>query len=169
MPDKIRKYRVAILTISDRCSQGRRQDVSGGAIRKFIEAIPAEVMNYEIIPDDPKKIREKLIEYCDRLKVDLVLTDGGTGLGPRDFTPEATLAVIDKEVPGIAEAMRIECLKFTRNSMLSRAISGIRKNTLIINLPGSPRAVKESLETILGGMIHGLEMIAGGRHKNDPL
>lgn len=157
-------YTTAILTISDRCSKGERQDESGKAIQELLKKIPLELVKYEIIPDDVELIKKKLIEYADELKIDLVLTDGGTGFGPRDVTPEATKAVIDKEVPGIPEAMRLECLKYSRRSMLSRSAAGIRGKTLIVNLPGSPKAARESLETVLDTLVHALDMIAGKDH-----
>ncbi|HAH20122.1 MAG: molybdenum cofactor biosynthesis protein [Omnitrophica WOR_2 bacterium GWF2_43_52] len=157
-------YTVAILTISDRCSRGEREDISGKLIQELIAGLALEIARYEIIPDEPEVIKARLIEYCDTLKVDLVLTTGGTGFTPRDNTPEATLAVIDREVPGIPEVMRLECLKFSRRSMLSRAVAGIRKRTLIINLPGSAKAVQESLEVILDTLIHALDMIRGKDH-----
>lgn len=157
-------YRVAVLTISDKCSKGQREDKSGEIVKGLLKNLPGEVIKYEVIPDEPDMIKERLINYCDQLKVDLVLTDGGTGFTSRDFTPEATLEVIEKEVPGIPEAMRTECLKFTRRAMLSRAVAGIRKKTLIVNLPGSSRGAKESLEAILEGLPHGLDMIAGKEH-----
>lgn len=157
-------YRVAVLTISDKCSKGQREDKSGEIVQGLVKNLPGEVIKYEVIPDEPDMIKERLINYCDQLKVDLVLTDGGTGFTSRDFTPEATLEVIEKEVPGIPEAMRTECLKFTRRAMLSRAVAGIRKKTLIVNLPGSSRGAKESLEAILEGLPHGLDMIAGKEH-----
>lgn len=109
-------------------------------------------------------IKEKLINYCDNLKVDLVLTNGGTGFTARDFTPEATREVIEKEVPGIPEAMRTSCLRFTKRAMLSRAIAGIRNKTLIVNLPGSSQGAKESLEAILEALPHGLDMVLGKEH-----
>lgn len=157
-------YRVAVLTISDKCSKGQREDKSGEIVRGLVKNLPGEVIKYEVIPDEPDMIKERLINYCDQLKVDLVLTTGGTGFTTRDFTPEATKEVIEKEVPGIPEAMRTECLKFTRRAMLSRAVAGIRKKTLIVNLPGSSRGAKESLEAILEGLPHGLDMIAGKEH-----
>ena len=157
-------YTVAILTISDRCSRGEREDISGKLIQELIAGLALEIARYEIIPDEPEVIKARLIEYCDTLKVDLVLTTGGTGFTPRDNTPEATLAVIDREVPGIPEVMRLECLKFSRRAMLSRAVAGIRKRTLIINLPGSAKAVQESLEVILDTLIHALDMIRGKDH-----
>lgn len=157
-------YKVAVLTISDKCSQGKRVDESGRIVQELIKTLPSEVIKYEIIPDELEMIKEKLIHCCDNLKVDLVLTDGGTGFTARDFTPEATKEVIEREVPGIPEAMRIECLRLSKRAMLSRAIAGIRGKTLIINLPGSTRGAKESLEAILEALVHGLEMIAGKEH-----
>lgn len=157
-------YKVAILTISDRCSRGEREDVSGKIIQGLIKNLPLEVVKYEIIPDEVDIIKAKLIDYSDKLKVNLVLTDGGTGFTPRDLTPEATMAVIDKEVPGIPEAMRSECFKSSPRAILSRAVAGMRGRTLIINFPGSPKAVKESLEVIMDIIVHALDMIAGKEH-----
>lgn len=157
-------YKVAVLTISDKCSKGLREDQSGKIAQELAKGLPGEIIKYEIIPDELAIIKERLIDYCDDLKVDLVLTNGGTGFSCRDVTPEATKQIIDKEVPGIAEAMRIECLKTTKRAMLSRAIAGIRGETLIVNLPGSPKGVKESLEAILEALPHGLDMIAGKEH-----
>lgn len=157
-------YKVALLTISDKCSQGKREDESGRIVKELIKKLPGEVVRYEIIPDEPDMIKAKLIDYCDNLKVDLILTDGGTGFTARDNTPEATKTVIEKEVPGIPEAMRVACLASTKRAMLSRAVSGIRGRTLIVNLPGSSRGAKESLEAILEGLPHGLDMIAGKEH-----
>jgi len=157
-------YKVAVLTISDKCSKGEREDESGRIIQELVKNLPGEVIKYEIIPDELDMIKEKLRSFCDDLKVDLVLTDGGTGFTSRDFTPEATKEVIEREVPGIPEAMRTECLKFTKRAMLSRAVAGIRKRTLIVNLPGSPRGAKEFLEAILECLPHGLDMIAGKEH-----
>lgn len=157
-------YKVAVLTISDKCSQGKRVDESGKIIQDIIKKLPAEVVKYEVIPDEPEMIKRKLIDYVDTLKADLVLTNGGTGFTARDFTPEATKEVIEREVPGIPEAMRIGCLKFTRRAMLSRAIAGIRGKTLIINLPGSSQGAKESLEAISEALPHGLDMILGKEH-----
>ena len=136
-------YTVAVLTISDKCSKGLRVDESGKIAQDIVKRLPGKVVKYEIIPDEPELIKRKLIEYCDELKVDLVLTDGGTGFTERDVTPEATKAIIEKEVPGIPEAMRIGCLKLTNRAMLSRGVSGIRKKTLIVNLPGSSRGAQD--------------------------
>jgi len=157
-------YKVAVLTISDKCSKGQREDKSGKIIQELIKPLPGEVISYEIIPDEPEMIKERIVYYCDTLKADLVLTGGGTGFTARDFTPEATKEVIEKEVPGIPEAMRVECLKFTKRAMLSRAVAGIRKKTLIINLPGSSKGAKESLGAILEGLPHGLDMLAEKEH-----
>lgn len=157
-------YKVAILTISDKCSKGEREDKSGKVVRELISKLPVEIVQYEIIPDEPEMIKNNLIHYSDNLKVDLVLTNGGTGFTPRDFTPEATKEVIEREVPGIPEAMRSEGLKSTKRAMLSRAVAGIRGKTLIINLPGSSKGVKESLEIIIDELLHGLDMIASKEH-----
>ncbi len=148
----------AIITLSDKGSRGEREDTGGPLIKEKIAAI-AEVRYYEIIPDDRKLIKEKLIEYSKY--VDLIITTGGTGLSPRDVTPDATREVLEKEIPGIAEAMRMEGLTKTRRAMLSRAVAGVRGKALIINLPGSPKAVKEGLETIIEIIPHAVEKIKG--------
>ena len=150
---------VAVLTLSDKGSKGEREDASGPLIREMLKGIDAVVKYYDILPDEKELIKEKLIEYCKM--VDLILTTGGTGLSPRDVTPEATIEVIERRIPGIAEAMRIEGLKKTKRAMLSRAVAGVRGKTLIINLPGSPKAVKENLEIILGVLPHAIEKIKG--------
>jgi molybdopterin adenylyltransferase len=150
---------VAVLTLSDKGSKGEREDASGPLIREMLKGIDAEVKYYDILPDEKELIKGKLIEYGKL--VDLILTTGGTGLSPRDVTPEATIEVIERQIPGIAEAMRIEGLKKTRRAMLSRAVAGVRGKTLIINLPGSPKAVKENLEIILGVLPHAVEKIKG--------
>jgi molybdopterin adenylyltransferase len=150
---------VAVLTLSDKGSKGEREDASGPMIREMLKGIDAEVKYYDILPDEKELIKGKLIEYGKL--VDLILTTGGTGLGPRDVTPEATIEVIDRQISGIAEAMRIEGLKKTRRAMLSRAVAGVRGKTLIINLPGSPKSVKENLEIILGVLPHAIEKIKG--------
>jgi len=150
---------VAVLTMSDRGSKGEREDLSGPMIEDMIKAIGAEVKYCEILPDEKEIIKEKLIEYSK--KADLILTTGGTGLAPRDVTPEATLDVLDKQVPGLAEAMRSEGLKKTSRSMLSRAVAGVKGRSLIINLPGSPKAVKENLAVILDVIPHAIEKIRG--------
>jgi len=149
----------AILTLSDKGSKGEREDLSGTAIADMLKGIHVEIKHYDILPDEKNLIKKKLIEYSG--KVDLILTTGGTGLSPRDITPEATLEVLDREIPGIAEAMRMEGLKKTNRSMLSRAVAGVRGKTLIINLPGSPKAVKENLEVIIDVIPHAIEKIKG--------
>lgn len=154
-------YRVGIVTASDKGSRGERTDSSAEVIKEIVVSLNFEVVAYKIIPDDLETIQETLIELSDHQKVDLILTTGGTGFSPRDNTPEATLAVIDREVPGIPEAMRLESLKKTPKAMLSRAVAGIRRNTLIINMPGSPKAVRECLEVITPVLPHGLEILTG--------
>ncbi len=149
----------AVLTLSDRGSKGEREDLSGPMIKEMLESIGAVVKYSGVLPDEKEMIKEKLIEYSG--KVDLILTTGGTGLSPRDVTPEATLDIVDREIPGIAEAMRSEGLKKTPRSMLSRAVAGVKGQTLIINLPGSPKAVKENLEVILDVIPHAVEKIKG--------
>ena len=150
---------VAVLTLSDKGSKGERKDVSGLLIEDMLKGIGAEVKHYEILPDEKELIKEKLITYSK--KVDLILTTGGTGLSPRDVTPEATLEVIDRQVPGIVEAMRSEGLKKTSRAMLSRAVAGVKGRSLIINLPGSPKAVEENLAVILDVIPHAIEKIKG--------
>jgi molybdopterin adenylyltransferase len=150
---------VAVLTMSDKASKGEREDLSGPLIEDMLKGISAKVKYYKIFPDEKELIKEKLIKYSR--KVDLILTTGGTGLSPRDVTPEATLEVIDRQVPGIAEAMRSKGLKKTRRAMLSRAVTGVRGRCLIINLPGSPKAVKENLAVILNVIPHAIEKIKG--------
>ncbi len=150
---------VAVLTLSDKGSKGEREDLSGPLIADLLKPIGADLKYYGILPDEKELIKEKLIEYCG--KVDLILTTGGTGLAPRDVTPDATLEVIDREVSGIAEVMRGEGFKKTSRAVLSRAVAGIKGNTLIINLPGSPKAVKETLEIILDVIPHAIEKIKG--------
>ena len=154
-------FSVGILTISDKGSRGERDDLSGPEIRKMIAPLPAHVVAYEIIPDEEELIFQKLAEYADQKKVDLILTTGGTGLSPRDVTPEATRRAIHREIPGIAEVMRSEGMKLTPMAMLSRAVAGIRYRTLIVNLPGSPRAARENLSFILPALKHAIEKAQG--------
>ena len=153
--------RYAVLTISDKGSRGEREDRSGQVIREAVNALGAEVVAYEIVPDDEREISAKLVQWADGLKVDVVLTTGGTGLAPRDVTPTATLSVIDYQVPGLPEAMRAESLKKTANAMLSRMVAGVRGRTLIVNLPGSPRAVAECLDVIKAALPHAVETLRG--------
>ena len=154
----MKRIRIGILTMSDKASRGERIDESGTLIKELISEL-GDVVVYEIIPDEKELIKKKLIEYSE--KVDLILTTGGTGLSPRDVTPEATTEVIDRLIPGIGEAMRYEGLKKTPRAMLSRAVAGVKGKTLIINLPGSPRAVRENLEVILSVIPHAIEKIQG--------
>lgn len=149
---------IAILTLSDKGSRGEREDLSGPEIKDMVRGI-GTVGYYEVIPDEKDLIKEKLIDYST--KVDLIITTGGTGLSPRDVTPEATLEVIDREIPGIAEAIRIKGLKKTDRAMLSRAVAGVRGKTLIINLPGSPKAIREGLDAVMGVIPHAVEKIKG--------
>ncbi len=155
------EFKVAILTVSDKGSKGEREDSSGPLIREMVKDLPSQVILYEVIPDEKWKIVEELKRCADYLKVDLILTTGGTGLSPRDVTPDATLEVIDKQVPGFSEAMRAESLKKTPHAMISRAIAGIRGSTLIINLPGSPKGVRENLSVILPALPHALSKLKG--------
>jgi molybdopterin adenylyltransferase len=150
---------VAVLTLSDKGAKGEREDLSGPLVQDILRSIDAEVRHSEILPDEKELIKEKLIKYSK--EVDLILTTGGTGLSPRDVTPDATLEVIDRQAPGIAEAMRAEGLKKTSRAMLSRAVAGVRGSSLIINLPGSPKAVKENLSVILNVLPHAIEKIKG--------
>ena len=154
-------FTVGILTISDKGSRGERQDKSGEAIREILSSIDARIVNYDIVPDEKELIAQELISWADENNLDVILTTGGTGLTPRDVTPEATLAVVDRIVPGFTEAMRAESLKKTPMAMLSRAVVGARGKCLIINLPGSPKAVRECLEVVLPALPHAVETLKG--------
>jgi molybdenum cofactor synthesis domain-containing protein len=153
--------RAAIITLSDKGAAGEREDESGKVIREMVASIGASVGHYEILPDDKDRIIRTLSSLADSCRFDLILTTGGTGVAPRDVTPEATRAVIDREIPGIAEAMRAESFKKTPHAMISRALAGVRRLTLIVNLPGSPKAVRENLGVILPALTHAVEKIKG--------
>ncbi len=154
------RIRVGVLTVSDRSSRGERVDESGPLIRRLVlEQLDAVVEAEGIVPDERERIAEKLIEWCDDKRLDLILTTGGTGFAPRDLTPEATRDVIERETPGFPEAMRMEGFKVTPHALLSRATAGIRGKSLIINLPGSPKAVREGLLLIMSAIPHAISTL----------
>jgi len=156
--------RVAILTVSDSCAQGEREDISGQTIKDMLPEDGFEICRKKIVADDHEKIVNELKHLSDKADIDVVFTTGGTGLGPRDVTPEATASVCERIIPGLGEMMRNEGLKKTKNAILSRGIAGICNRTIVINLPGSPRGVKESLEIILDVLPHAVDMMHGGGH-----
>lgn len=156
-----KKFRAGIITASDKGSVGAREDMSGPAIRDMIEPAGYEVVSLKVLADDEESLYQEMVRLADAEKVDVIFTTGGTGLSPRDNTPEATLRAATKRVPGIAEAIRAYSLQITPRAMLSRAESVMRNRTLIINLPGSPKAVRESLEYILPTLEHGMEIMKG--------
>ena len=156
--------RAAVLTVSDSCSTGQREDVSGQTICDILEKNGYQVCEKKVTADDMENICSELIHFSDELGADVVFTTGGTGFGPRDVTPEATVAVCEKMVPGLGELMRIKGLEKTPNAILSRSTAGIRAKTLIINLPGSPKAVRQCLEVILNVLPHAVKMMHGGGH-----
>jgi molybdenum cofactor synthesis domain-containing protein len=155
------KIHAGVITISDKGSRGEREDKSGPEIIAMLESMGITILHSKVIPDDEELIKEALIEYADVKRLDLILTTGGTGVSPRDVTPDATLQVIEKEVPGMAEAMRRESAKITPHAMISRAAAGIRGASLIINLPGSPKGVRENLAVLLPALNHAVEKIKG--------
>lgn len=154
-------YRVAIITLSDKGARGEREDVSGQFIEDMVKEAGYEVVSRQLLSDDRQGLTDALISLCDSNTAELILTTGGTGFSPRDNAPEATLAACERMAPGIAEAMRMASLQITPRAMLSRAVSGIRKKTLIVNLPGSPKAVKENLSFILPTLEHGIAILVG--------
>ena len=159
--DKNREYRAAVVTVSDKGFSGEREDESGRVVREMLEGAGIEVARTEILPDDLPALRGLLEEICGK-GFNLIVTTGGTGLSPRDVTPEATLSVIDREVPGMAEVMRAESLKETPHAMISRAVCGLAGPTLIINLPGSPKGARECLQVVLPAVPHAIEVASGG-------
>ena len=154
-------FKVGVVTVSDRSSRGEREDLGGPLLKDLIEEAGFQVIDTAIVPDEMNQIEDVLIKMSDNEEIALILTTGGTGFSPRDITPEATMAVSERLVPGIGETMRAYSNKFTNRSYLSRATAGIRKKALIINFPGSPKAIKENLESILPALSHGLEMLRG--------
>ena len=160
------QYMAAVLTISTSCARGERADVSGSTLEGLCRKAGLEVVETAIVPDDRELIIESLIFFSDNQEVDIILTTGGTGPGPYDITPEATSGVCERLIPGIGELMRAEGGKQTRRAYLSRGIAGIRGKTLIVNLPGSPKGVRESMEAISGILIHAVKMINGGGHED---
>jgi len=154
-------YRVAVITLSDKGAKGEREDKSGPVICEMVKEAGYEVVSTLLLNDDRKGLADALTDICDNHKADLILTTGGTGFSQRDNAPEATMDVVERNVPGIAEAMRVNSLRYTPRRMLSRAASGIRKYTLIVNLPGSPKAVRENLEYILPVLDHGIAILVG--------
>ena len=153
--------KIGIVTASDRCSRGERQDESGTLLRTLVERVSGEVIAYRVVPDDKERIQKVLCHMADKFFCDVVFTTGGTGLSPRDQTPEATKEIIEKEIPGIAEAVRMESQRETKFAMLSRAVAGIRGKTLIINLPGSPKAVLDAFNVLEPVLLHAVELIRG--------
>ena len=156
----VEEYRIGVLTLSDKGAQGQRVDESGPVVQKMLHAV-GQITHAAVLPDDIKSIAELLIAWSDQEQLDLIVTTGGTGLTPRDVTPQATLQVIDYEVPGMAEVMRMQSLKKTSHAMLSRAIVGVRRQTMIVNLPGSPKAARENLEAVMPALPHALAKLAG--------
>lgn len=153
--------RTAILTVSDRGAAGEREDTTVGAVRNVLAAGPYVEVDYQLVPDEQALIRARLRLWCDSDEVDLILTNGGTGLGLRDRTPEATRDVIERDVPGIAELMRARGAQHSPLAALSRALAGVRRKTLIVNLPGSPDGARQSLEAVTGVLGHAVDLVAG--------
>ena len=159
------KYTAAVITVSDMGSRGLRQDTSGPAVRAMLEEAGFSVAHTSILPDEMEQISAELRDCADRRRIDLIVTTGGTGLSPRDVTPEATRAVLEREIPAIPVAMWMEGLKVTPRAMLSRAVAGIRGSSLLLNLPGSEKAARENLAAVIGALEHGLHMIAAEGHE----
>ena len=163
MPIEIRELviRATVITVSDACSRGERKDTSGEVLVQLLLDLGAEIVATQILSDDLEPLVAALLDCAERMDVNLIVTTGGTGFAPRDNTPEATLRVIEREAPGLAEAMRMETLKQTPMAMISRGVCGIRSNTLIVNLPGSPKAVSESFAVIAPVLKHAIALLAG--------
>ena len=159
------KYTAAVITVSDMGSRGLRQDTSGPAVRAMLEEAGFSVAHTAILPDEMEQISAELRDCADRRRIDLIVTTGGTGLSPRDVTPEATRAVLEREIPAIPVAMWMEGLKVTPRAMLSRAVAGIRGSSLLLNLPGSEKPAQENLAAVIGALEHGLHMIAAEGHE----
>lgn len=159
------KYTAAVISVSDMGSRGLRQDTSGPAVRAMLEEAGFSVAHTAILPDEMEQIRAELRDCADRRRIDLIVITGGTGLSPRDVTPEATRAVLEREIPAIPVAMWVEGLKVTPRAMLSRAVAGIRDSSLLLNLPGSEKAARENLAAVIGALEHGLHMIAAEGHE----
>lgn len=153
--------KVGVITASDKGSRGEREDLSGALLKELVKEVDGEVVAYIVLPDEQQLLAEKMREWADELSLDLILTTGGTGFSLRDVTPEATKDVADRMVPGIPEVMRYESYKITPKAMLSRAVAAIRKRTLIVNMPGSPKAVKECWQAILPALPHGIQILKG--------
>ena len=150
-----------VITVSDKGAQGQREDVSGKEVAALLRELPADVCGYCIIPDEIEAIQAAIVDFVDNQTLDLVVTTGGTGVSPRDVTPDATLCIIEKEIPGMAEAMRRDSMERTPHAMISRAVVGIRKESLIINLPGSPKGARENLTVLIPALKHAIEKIKG--------
>ena len=158
-------FSASVITVSDKGYRGEREDTAGPAAAEMLREAGYDVKEIDIVPDEPEMIRGELIRHADTLHIALVLTSGGTGFSPRDVTPEATAAVCERMTPGIPEAMRAACLAITNRAMLSRSVAGIRGETLIVNLPGSPKAVRENLAAVLPALDHGLAMLLGTKNE----
>jgi len=154
------RFTIGVLTLSDKGARGEREDESGRVLREMVASL-GEVVRYQVIPDEEELIVSTLVDWVDKDQVDLILTTGGTGLSPRDITPEATARVIEKEIPGMAEAMRMASMAKTPHAMISRALAGVRRQSIIINLPGSPKGVRENLEVVYPALEHALLKLKG--------